>query len=60
MELKIMDEFTEQKLDEALENGIKQINDKGYETILKEHDANPIMKYVAVFDGKRAWVKRYE
>jgi len=44
----------------ALESALKQIEDRQYETLLRQQGCQNIMKLAVTFDGKRVWVKRGE
>jgi hypothetical protein len=58
LELKVQgrDETPEQ----ALEAAAKQVRDRRYAAELIAAGATPVQEMVAVFDGKRAWVRRVE
>ena len=43
--------------DSALESALKQIEDRQYETILRQQGYKNIMKIAVTFDGKRVWAK---
>ncbi len=58
MELKSIDEFEEETKEKALNNALKQIEDKKYEVEVKKRGYSNILKMGVVFDGKRVWVKR--
>ncbi|SFV53290.1 Conserved protein, with a weak D-galactarate dehydratase/altronate hydrolase domain [hydrothermal vent metagenome] len=60
MELKSINKFRERTKEKALENALKQIDDKKYETDVKKRGYNNILKMGVVFDGKRVWVKLKE
>jgi hypothetical protein len=42
----------------ALESALKQIEDRQYETLLRQQGCQNIMKLAITFDGKRVWVKK--
>jgi hypothetical protein len=44
----------------ALESALKQIEDRQYESLLRQQGCQNIMKLAITFDGKRVWVKRGE
>ena len=52
MEFKVADEIDEQSLEKAIENAKKQIEEKQYESNLKERGFNNITKMVFAFKGK--------
>ncbi len=58
MELKTIDEFEEETKEKALNNALKQIEEKQYEVEVKKRGYSNILKMGVVFDGKRVWVKR--
>jgi hypothetical protein len=58
MELKKLDEFTEETKDEALTAALKQIDDRQYETDILRRGITKIIKLGITFDGKRVWVKQ--
>lgn len=43
--------------DTALESALKQIEDRQYETALRQQGCKNIMKIAVTFDGKRVWAK---
>ena len=57
MELKVRSQ-REKSVEESIERGKRQIEEKRYEQELINKGANPIIKYVVVFDGKRVWVRK--
>ncbi|HHN48320.1 MAG TPA: hypothetical protein ENN08_05220 [Bacteroidales bacterium] len=57
MELKTIDTFNNESKDQALESSLKQIEDRQYESALRQHGCNKIMKIAITFDGKRVWAK---
>ena len=57
MELKTIDEFDEETKDSSLENALKQIEEKQYETQVCRRGYTDILKLGVVFDGKRCWIK---
>ncbi len=58
MELKRINRFREKTKEMALENALKQIDEKQYEVEVKKRGYSNILKMGVVFDGKRVWVKR--
>ena len=58
MELKVLDEYYEKSVEKSIEEGKKQIEENRYEELLIERGVKEIVKYVAVFDGKRVWVRK--
>jgi len=58
MELKSINKFRERTKEKALENALKQIDDKKYEVEVKKRGYKNILKMGVVFDGKRVWVKQ--
>ena len=52
IEFKVADEMNEPSLEQAIENGKKQIEEKDYENSLKERGFNNITKMVFAFKGK--------
>ncbi|SFV53506.1 Conserved protein, with a weak D-galactarate dehydratase/altronate hydrolase domain [hydrothermal vent metagenome] len=58
MELKTINEFEQETKEKALENALKQIEEKKYETDVKKRGYGNILKMGVVFDGKRVWVKQ--
>ncbi|MFP4289777.1 MAG: PD-(D/E)XK nuclease domain-containing protein [Bacteroidales bacterium] len=44
--------------DSALDVALRQIEDRKYETLLRQQGCQHIMKLAVTFDGKRVWVKR--
>lgn len=57
MELKSLDKFEKETKDKALNNALKQIEKKHYETEVIRRGYKNIIKMAVVFDGKRVWVK---
>jgi len=57
MELKIVDSYYEETKDTALDKALQQIEDKKYETNIRNNGYNDILKLGVVFDGKRVWVR---
>jgi hypothetical protein len=41
----------------AIEAALRQIEDRQYETILRQQGCTNIMKVAVTFDGKRVWAK---
>ena len=58
MELKRINTFRERTKEQALENALKQIEEKKYEVEVKKRGYKNILKMAVVFDGKRVWVKQ--
>ena len=58
MELKTINKFEQETKEKALENALKQIEEKKYETDVKKRGYGNILKMGVVFDGKRVWVKQ--
>ena len=58
MELKKIDDYHEETKDEALDNALKQIEDKQYEVSIRQLGITEITKLGVVFDGKKLWVKK--
>ena len=52
MEFKVADDFEESTIEEVIENAKKQIEEKGYESNLRERGFNNITKMVFAFKGK--------
>ena len=59
MEFKVLDDMEEKTVDETLENAKKQIEEKGYETNLRERGFKNITKMVYAFKGKEAKLEIY-
>jgi len=57
MELKSIDTFNNETKDQTLEAALKQIEDRRYETTLRQQGCTNIMKVAVTFDGKRVWAK---
>jgi len=57
MELKSIDPFNNETKEMTLEAALKQIEDRQYETILRQQGCTNIMKVAVTFDGKRVWAK---
>ncbi|MCF8367341.1 MAG: ATP-binding protein [Bacteroidales bacterium] len=57
MELKSIDTFNNETKDQTLEAALQQIEDRRYETILRQQGCTNIMKIAVTFDGKRVWAK---
>jgi hypothetical protein len=57
MELKSIDTFNNETREEALEAALRQIEERNYETILRQQGCSDIMKVAVTFDGKRVWAK---
>jgi len=58
MELKTIDKFEEETKEKALQNALKQIEDRKYEIEVKKRGYKNILKMAIVFDGKRVWIKK--
>jgi len=58
MELKSIDTFNNETKEETLDSALAQIEDRQYETLLRQQGCQHIMKLAVTFDGKRVWVKR--
>ncbi|MEM9460101.1 MAG: AAA family ATPase [Myxococcota bacterium] len=56
LELKTVDEGEDPAA--ALDAGLRQLRDRDYATELRERGADPVIEWVAAFDGKRAFVAR--
>ena len=59
MEFKVLDDMEEKTIDETLENAKKQIEEKGYETNLRERGFENITKMVYAFKGKEVKMEIY-
>lgn len=57
LELKSIDTFNGETKDQALDAALKQIEDRRYETLLRQQGCTKIMKVAVTFDGKRVWAK---
>jgi len=57
MELKSIDTFNNETKDQTLEAALSQIEDRQYETTLRQQGCTNIMKVAVTFDGKRVWAK---
>jgi hypothetical protein len=60
MELKSIDTFNNETKEQTLEAALQQIEDRRYETILRQQGCTNIMKMAVTFDGKRVWAKTTE
>ncbi|MCC6553180.1 MAG: AAA family ATPase [Polyangiaceae bacterium] len=60
LELKTIDVEEGETRETALGAALQQIRARDYATELRARGADPIHEMAAVFDGKRAWVKRAE
>ena len=58
IELKTIDEFEEETKEKALENAVKQIQEKEYIALVQKRGYENILSFGVVFDGKRVWVKQ--
>ena len=59
MEFKVYKEDKEKDIEETIENAKKQIEEKGYETNLKERGFENITKMVYAFKGKEVKMEVY-
>jgi len=57
MELKSIDPFRNETKDQTLLAALQQIEDRQYETALRQQGCTNIMKVAVTFDGKRVWAK---
>jgi len=57
MELKSIDTFNNETKDQTLEAALQQIEDRQYETSLRQQGCTNIMKIAVTFDGKRVWAR---
>jgi len=57
MELKSIDTFNNETKDQTLAAALQQIEDRQYETTLRQQGCTNIMKIAVTFDGKRVWAK---
>ncbi len=60
MELKSIDTFNNETKDQALDAALKQIEERNYETALRQQGCTNIMKVAVTFDGKRVWARLSE
>ncbi|MFP4289965.1 MAG: PD-(D/E)XK nuclease domain-containing protein [Bacteroidales bacterium] len=58
MELKSIDTFNNETKEDTLNAALAQIEERQYETLLRQQGCQNIMKLAVTFDGKRVWVKR--
>jgi hypothetical protein len=58
LELKEVDDGAGETVEQALENALAQVRDRGYGAELREAGAEPAHAYGIAFDGKRVWVRR--
>ncbi len=58
LELKVIDTDEGETKDTALESALQQITERDYASALRERGATPVHELAAVFDGKRAWVRK--
>lgn len=58
LELKVLDERRQETIEQALASALSQLARKDYAAELRARGADPIHEFAAVFDGKRAWVRR--
>ena len=59
MEFKVFKKDREKDIEETIANAKKQIEDKKYETSLRERGFNNITKMVFAFDGKEAKIEKF-
>ncbi|MBR0428089.1 MAG: AAA family ATPase [Clostridia bacterium] len=59
MEFKVLENMEEKTIEETIANAKKQIEDKQYETSLKERGFTNITKMVFAFDGKEVKIEEY-
>ena len=59
MEFKVLENMKEKTIEETIANAKKQIEDKKYETSLRERGFTNITKIVFAFDGKEAKIEEY-
>ena len=59
MEFKVLENMEEKTIEETIANAKKQIEDKKYETSLRERGFTNITKMVFAFDGKEAKIEEY-
>jgi hypothetical protein len=57
MELKTIDDFNGDTIDQTLDSALKQIEDRNYEAAVRQQGCQNIMKIAITFDGKRVWTK---
>lgn len=60
MEFKVLEDVEEKTIEETIENAKKQIEEKKYETNLRERGFNNITKIVFAFKGKEVKMEVYE
>ena len=60
MEFKVYKEDREKTIEDTIENAKKQIEEKGYETSLKERGFTNITKMVFAFKGKEVKMEVFE
>ncbi len=58
LELKTIDTRRGETAETALDSAIEQLRTRDYASALRERGATPVQELAAVFDGKRAWVKK--
>jgi len=58
MELKVVRRKKKTTLEQALEDGIKQLREKDYAAELREAGAHPIVAYAIAFEGKEVLVAK--
>ena len=59
MEFKVLDDMEEETIEDTIKNAKKQIEEKGYETNLKEKGYTNITKMVYAFKGKEVKLEIY-
>ena len=59
MEFKVLEDLEEKTIEETIENAKKQIEEKQYETTLREKGFNNITKIVFAFLGKNVKIEVY-
>ncbi|MEG1686195.1 MAG: PD-(D/E)XK nuclease domain-containing protein, partial [Bacteroides sp.] len=58
MELKVCASDYGDTVEEVLTSALAQIEEKGYEAVLRQAGVKTIVKIAITFDGKRVWMKR--
>jgi len=58
IEFKVYDETDEKTLEDTVDNALKQIEEKEYETTLKNANVGKIYKYGIAFEGKTCIIKK--
>ena len=59
MEFKVLEDMEEKTIEETIENAKRQIEEKQYETELKEKGFSNITKIVFAFQGKNVKMEVY-